>query len=571
MQLSISGPGGNNTKETERMPALRNNSGNYSCSYPNKMIWVAVLVCMLGSSSTIVAKERHIRKGRLVRGETMGKEKTTAPFYMGVYVYDHSMAKTAQEQNIDYYAFLEKHLKILEKHGVNALHLTVTGPREDEFERTLGLLDRYGMKVIPQLNFAYFQEKWSEDEMIKYAKKAGDFIQRYIHHPQVLAWSVREEPPHWAINKLSRYYFMIREYAPEADFAILHNNLGAAKDQAVPDPAIVGTDRYAFWWEVSGGGYLASPGFALNWTRKEATRYYEQAAKRGADYWFVIYSGGYVMPGNEWVDIEKMPYPETKQEKQELSERVLRFAEQGRMGWTKVDTPSGPSYSFWKWYRMPKNCMRASAWTAVMEGARLFFCWLYQPPAKEVLDLNVRKVALSNKGDICLWTLAGRPGKPNPQLEEFAQVSQEIQQYEEIITQMHKLPASPVVCGTKEHFNRAFSFPGVYGKIIVLHNANVGTWPHNSRYFFKDNDQIFIDDDGNLVGYQGFTEPMESVFQITEMRADDRAYDLATGVEITAEEGNYSVFVAPGSGRLLFIGSEEESRKLQGLVRKNGK
>ncbi len=535
------------------MLALKRNSGNDRCSCPHKMIWMAALVCLLGSNSTLVVKRS-----------------TAAPFYMGVYVYSSSMAKTAEEQQMDYYAFLEKHLRILEKHGVNFLHLTVNSHREDEFDRTLELLRRYDMKVIPQLNFVYFNGNWSEDQMITYAKKAGDFIQKYINHPQVLAWSVKEEVGQSGINKLSQYYMMIRQHAPEADFAIVHNNLGAPKDQPVPDPLIMGTDRYAFWWEFSGGGYLASPGSALNWTRKQAELYYQEAAKRGADFWLVIASTGYVMPGNEWVDVDRMPY--TTQENRELSERSLQFAEDGRMGWNKVDTPSGPSYSVWKWYRMPENCLRASAWTAVLEGARLFGCWLYRPPDKKTVAMDIKKATLNQEEDHILWTLAGRPGEPNPQLKEFALVAQEIRQYEDIITQMHKLPTSPVVCETKKHFfNRAFSFPGMHGRIIVLHNANVGTWPHNSRYFFKESDQIVIDEDGNLVDYQALTEPMEFVFQITEMRADDRVYDLATGSEVIAKEGDYSIPVAPGGGRLLFIGSEKESRKLQGLVKENAK
>ena len=122
------------------------------------------------------------------------------------------------------------------------------------------------MKLIPQLDFVYFSAKWTDEQMAKTARRAGTFISKYVDHPQVLAWSVKEEIPRRRINRLTRYYLRILEYAPEAKFNIVHNNLGAAKDQPVPDPAIMGTDRYAFWWDTSGGGYLASPNFALNFT-----------------------------------------------------------------------------------------------------------------------------------------------------------------------------------------------------------------------------------------------------------------------------------------------------------------
>lgn len=497
-------------------------------------------------------------------------DENETPFYMGVYLYSSSMAKVAKEQNMDYHEFLEAHLKILKQHGVNALHMTVGRPQE--FSETLDLLSRYNMKAIPQLNFVYFNAQWDEDTMMTRATEAGHFIQDFVGHPQILAWSVKEEIAHRDINRLSKYYFMIREHVPEAEFAIVHNNLGAARDQAVPDPAIMGTDRYAFWWELSGGGYLASPASALSWIRSQAAAYYKEAAKRGADFLFVTTTAGYFRPADKWVDIERMSYPTTHGEKKELSEKSLRFAEEGRMGWVKVETSTGPHYGVWKYYRMPENCLKASAWSAVLEGAHLYFQWLYMPPTEKMLTMDVEQATLNlnlrRVEDECiLWSLAGRPGEANPQLQEFAEASREIRQYENIITRMHKLPDSPVVPRTNGVFGRAFSFPGMRGKVIVLHNANVGTWPCNSRYTFKDDDQIAIDGSGNLVGYSACTEPVNAVFQVTEKMAVHQVYDLLTGSEIVGKDGAYSASIAPGSGRLVFIGPEEELATLRQLVK----
>ena len=496
-------------------------------------------------------------------------ETNTTPFYMGAYLYSSPLAKVAKEQNLEYHEFLETHLRILKQHGVNALHMT-TG-RPEGFSKTLDLLHRYDMKVIPQLSFAYFNPQWSETTLMTRAAKAGQFIQSLIEHPAVLAWSVKEEVAHHDINKLSKYYFMIREHAPEAEFAVIHNNLGAARDQPVPDPVIMGTDRYAFWWELSGGGYLASPASALDWIRNQAAAYHGEAAKRGADFMFVTTAAGYFRPADKWVDVDRMSYPTTAQEKQELSEKSLRFAEEGRMGWVKVATPTGPHYGVWKYYRMPENCLKASAWTAVLEGARLYFQWLYMPPSRKMLTMDVTQATLNlNRHKVeeecILWSLAGRPGEANPQLQEFAEVAAEIRQYEHIITRMHKLPDSPVVPQTSGVFNRAFSFPGIRGKVIVLHNANVGTWPCNSRYMFKDDDQIVIDGKGNLVGYSAFTEPVTAVFQVTEKMAANQVYDLLSGSEIVDKAGAYSVPIGPGGGRFVFIGPEGEMAMLRQRV-----
>jgi hypothetical protein len=481
------------------------------------------------------------------------------PFYMGVYLYEYHLARTAQELNQDYFAFLEHHLKILQDHGVNAVYLG--GASRDRFEREVKLFARYGISVIPQLDFAYYQPKWDDKTMAATAKRAADFINRFADEPNVLAFSVREELPHEATNGLARYYAAILADAPKARFQLINSNLGTATDLPVPDPVIMGTDRYAFWWEFSGGGYLASPGFSLNWVREQADRYYWQSARRGADFSLVVTQGGAFVPAgaNKYAGDGALSKPE--QEK--MRHRVRSFAAAGRMGWGQFDTPEGKRYNVWKYYRLPENCMRALAWTAVLQGGRSFYVWSYSPLGPDKLKVTFQNAAMGEK--IPSWgtwtTLAGRPGRPNPQFDEFTETAKEIRPYEKLITRMSRTGESLIQCDQKGVFHNAFMAPGVSGRIVVIQNSNVGTWPGNSAQFFKDSDDVRIDDDGNLVGYQPAGQPLEVHFTVKDGKAD--VFDVRTGAKLPQSGGKYTARVGPGSGILVFIGTEQAAQALR--------
>jgi len=493
------------------------------------------------------------------------------PFYMGVSIYEYYMAQVAKEQGKDYSAFLEQHLNILRKKGVNYIYLGGVSPQR--FEEHLRLVEKYGMKLIPQLDFVYFQPDWSVKQMNGNARRAGQFIRRYNHYPQILAWSVKEEVAHKDIYRLAEYYTKILKYAPSARFQLTNNNIRAATDQPLPNPEIAGTPLYAFWWTVSGDGYLASPSFSLRWVRGQAQRYYEQAAKRGADVLLIVTQGGLLMPeyaNNYAKHPEQIRYPKTRAEKEKLRAKILTFAQDGRMGWKKITTAKGDFYNVWKYYRLPENCMKALAWISVLEGAKMFLCWHYAPPTEDLLNTDIRKITIEDKPQkgVTWWTLAGRPGMSNPQLEEFGETAKEIRTYERIITKMTKLPKSPIK--TKEQYthNKAFSLPGLKGKVIVLQNSNVGTWPHNSRYSFKTTDKIYIDDEGNMVGYIPYKKPLDVHFSFIDMNMGMQTgvFDIKSGKELLKERGEYKMAVLPGSGKLIFIGSSEEADMLHQMI-----
>ena len=497
------------------------------------------------------------------------QETAPKPFYMGVYLYEYRLDDLAKAEQKDYFTVLEEHLKILKAHGVNAVYLG--GANRDRFGQEINLFKKYGISVVPQLDFAYYQPSWNDTQMLAYAKQAAAFINNYYDEPNILAFSVREEVPQSAANGLARYYAAILALAPKARFQLINNNLGAATDLPVPDPVIMGTDRYAFWWEFSGGGYLASPEFALNWTRDQARQYYTQAARRGADFSLVVTQGGLMLPAsaNKYAGEEPLTYPSTKDAQDKLRQRVRTFASEGTMGWGEFDSPKGKRFNVWKYYRLPQNCMRALAWTAVLEGAKSFYVWSYSPPDLAHKNSDFKSVALQENppGEFAWITLAGLPGVPNPQLEEFFEAAEEIRPYENIVSQMWRTDETMIKTDQKQVFHNAFALPKMSGRVVVIQNSNVGTWPANSASFFKDSDDIRIDDHGNLVGYKPFDEPLVIHFNLAANDTSSDVYDLRSGKKLTPHNSQYTVDVAPGAGTLVFIGNAEEAQKLHGWMK----
>ena len=484
---------------------------------------------------------------------TIPEPLSETPFSMGVYMYDYQMANAAFAEGKTYSVFFEEHMAKLKANGVNSLYLA-TG--QERFSQSLSLAKQYNMTLVPQLDFAYFNSSWTDPQLDAYAQVAGDFINAN-DDPAILAWSVKEEADPSEMDRLAEYYTKIRQVAPNAEFNTIHRSLTAAQNQTSPDPAISGTDRYAFWWEVSGGGYLASPASALNWTRAQAALYQPESAQRGADFMLVTTQGGLAMPA-----FANLIANDTSN--QAMMDEVRQLAEDGRMGWKVYDTPYGERFNLWKWYRSPENSTKALAWIGVLEGAKHVFNWHYDPTVITTdFEQSASQATLPNQ--VILNSLAGDLSGENPELTEFGEASQEIRAYERIITNMTKLSLSPV--DTQESYTHvnAFSFPGLNGKVVVVQNSNVGTWPTN-KFAFADSDPIFIDDEGNLVGYVPFTNPMtvNIAFKAGETPVD--VFDIATGLQIPAQGTNYGVDILPGSGKLLFLGTSAEALLLHGMM-----
>ena len=180
---------------------------------------------------------------------------------LGVYIYASSMKRCANSWNRKLDDFLAEHFAILEKNGVTVIHLAVEAG--DDFKNLyLPLLEKHKIKALLQLNFAYFRNTgdWGNPKyMDRMAHKAADFINQYKSHPNVLAFSIREEAAANQMKMLSDYYKKILNYAPGAHTFFLHNNIAAAKAHLEPYPQILGTDRYNFFFMSGKNSYVASP------------------------------------------------------------------------------------------------------------------------------------------------------------------------------------------------------------------------------------------------------------------------------------------------------------------------
>ena len=480
---------------------------------------------------------------------------------VGVYIYDHLLRRCADSWGKDHKDFAAEHFAILEKNGVNVIHLALESL--DLFENLyLPLLEKHNIKALIQINYAYFRNggNWTNPEfMDRMAKKASIIINKYKNHPNVVAFSIREEAGRNQMKLISDYYKNIFKYTGKTDTFVCHNDIGAARAHIEPYPEIFGTDRYNFYFSGGKNYYLASPSYAINWLRGQAIEYSREAAKRNSDFMMVLTSGGSLM----WFDDMELGFPNA-----DVRAQMQKLADEENMGWFKLKTGQ-PAY--WKWYKMPANCLKACMWVSVLEGAKYVTFYSYRPLEKGRGDIDtigslVKRAARRRYSSADFFTLAGHPDKPNPQLAEFAETAKELKVYGKLIMKMKKVvdDKSPVVrvIDFPLHYAQRFTVDGIKGSITVICNVNVGTWPNNSRNFFRKTDKIKIGKDGEMVGY--VPRKGEDIMTVFPKLAKGEAFFRLDNMQNVK---GFKVGIKPGSGIMLFTGTKEEFNKLQKLIK----
>jgi hypothetical protein len=162
------------------------------------------------------------------------------------------------------------------------------------------------------------------------------------------------------------------------------------------------------------------------------------------------------------------------------------------------------------------------------------------------------------------WSLAGRPGKPDTQLEEVGTAAREIRRFEGLIMHMQRSGSCPLSTADNHVWSNAFTFPGCDGQILVIVDTDIGTWPCQSRHMFRDDDAISIDNDGNLTGYSPRAESRIVSFSGA---SNQSVFDLSSGEEVKIlRDGVRNLRFAPGAGRFLFVGTVKEAKRLHSLV-----
>ena len=480
---------------------------------------------------------------------------------VGVYIYDHLIRKCAESWEKEPKAFIADHFAILEKNGVNVIHLAVESL--DNFEKIyLPLMEKHKINALIQLNYAYFRNNgdWKNPKyMDNMAKKAAVIINKYKNHPNVVAFSIREEAGTWQMKQISDYYKNIFKYTSQVNTFICHNNIAAAKAHLEPYPEIFGTDRYNFFFNEGKNAYLASPAFAINWLRNQAISYYKEAAKRNADFMMVLTSGGSLM----WYNNLEQGIKDVA-----VRQQMIKWANEENMGLFRLKQGN---VAYWKWYKMPKNCLKACMWVSVLEGAKYITFYSYRPMKKgrgnidTIADITAqakhRRYVYAD-----FYTLAGHPGKENKQLAEFAETAKELKVYGKLIMKMKKVidDKSPVIKVTNFrgcHAQR-FTVDNIKGNVTVLCNVKVGNWPNNTRYMFKKTDKIKVGRDAELVGYVPRTG--QDIMNLAATLGKNESMWRLDTMQLVKDS---KVGIKPGSGIMIFTGTTKEFAKLQQLIK----
>ena len=558
--------------------------GDRKVLVPQKLEKVRPLAARLWKERTENAARRQQEKMEQYLGG-----KLPVGFYS--YLYNWKQNKDTSATDLD------EALAEMARRGFNILY--VGGVSDTPaWQRLLERCAEHRIAVIAQLDFAYLWTK--DDNVAAKAAQAIPFIKKYKDHPAIVAFSIKEEPSEMAImSPLKRYYEAILSAVPDAPLHLLVNYLPPFANMEPPYPGIIGTDRYPFWWEMS--GQRATPAFALNWYHTQLDVYYQLAARRGA-FFQAVFTASTLETFAAPDTIKKWIYPDTLALSPEARTRffedpagALSPEDRDRvfaMIQTLVDTKNqgwdqGPNGTlrFWKYYRPPANCVRAMAWLGIMEGARSVAIWAWQPPDEKMKNFGHRTDG--KPGPEYTNSIKGWDGKGTPQLEEFTEFAGQVQRYAKLIRAMTKdcapldlgrlpLGHEPAVGteGAKDLLVvegvdvawQSFSVPGYVGKVVVVVNTAVGTWcDGRSPRMLSPKDLYRIDDEGNAVDYAPFKEPRDLTCRV--LPGEMECIDLSTGESVALGAGQtMKLSIIPGGAHLLFLapkGSPEWARLKQ--------
>jgi len=472
-------------------------------------------------------------------------------FNGGLYIYD-------REANA---GLLDDHLRTLADKGLTHHYFTTPNSADEAVytgyaDNVLELSKRYGTKASFQLNFAYWNPSWSEAALDRNAQEAANFINNYRDDSAVMSFSVKEEPHTAQVPRVLAYYNDIVNTHGATDaplgmiFGAVSGSYSDTAKQVFEDnpygiyPLVTGFDPYRFIWMSSVlNGVISTPLSALNMLNRDFTR--DRAYIRDDQFPMAV--------------IQAFAWSEEKYHLKTLSElqaefsndeyqRLLRLADNNNQGLSYFDE-NRDSILFWNHYNSPINTMSAQTWLAIATGY------------KGVQVYHGSPGPFSNKPN--RHGIMGPDGTGSPQLDEFAETINELHKFAWVINRMKYEGVDTDYVNEFVYVDRAysgsFSLPGYDGKMVVLMNADVGTWANNSTYWL-DEELYRIDENGDVFAEDYTPKTTERSIELTNVIGSSM-YDLETGNLIGTSTGSVSIY--PGKGKLIFIGSEAELNSLR--------
>lgn len=494
------------------------------------------------------------------------------PYYIGAYLYTDRFAAAAAEQNRPMFELFDEHFKKLSDVGINCIHITIADP--DQFGEYVKLAEKYQIKLLPELDFVYFRLEWSDQQMRENADRAIAFLKTWHANPNVLGWEVKEEPYDADIERLDRYLRMIVQGVPGVKFIMVASGGGWLSANAADIPfALVGGDYYYFSWEqgLSDKAYMRPPDVALRESR-ETTELYRRAAEKfvGVPRIHVFGAAACTIPdrAQRFATGSGLPETWTAEQKEQYMQKVRTLAANKQQGWSvydKVPGREGPQYSLWTLYMPPANCIRAQIWGSIMEGANVTMCFMYNPYSKKYYSDSPLDAVMNYRSERFHVDLAGRPGRPNDHFDEYARTVKSVRSYEHILSNLTIQSDTPLDGTPGDNIHaRAFAINGFDGRILIVHNANVGRiLCADCRVKSLESCQhVAIDDHGELSDFIPQLKPDMAKLKLRPEMKNVGLWDVAGGKMLSRNGSTWMMSINPGDGKLVYLGDAASAGKI---------
>ncbi|MHB9139079.1 MAG: hypothetical protein ACYC4Q_06725 [Victivallaceae bacterium] len=455
-------------------------------------------------------------------------------FLGGVYIYNKGAIN------------LDAHLRFLSQQGVTRVLFTPVSinTADPTINELTAMCVKYGLHVSFQLDGGAYVNDLTN--LSTKAQLAANFINAF-DCPQILDYSVREEPPSNASNNfidtlLSHYSNITNACASKGynssnpvPFYLLHNSTAAITDAYNntdgQQPAATGADRYFSRWAFSSaGGYIMTPSKTLELLGGSANNGFPQfrAQTRAGQHFTGVITCN-VCQDTYAKSYLQATYPANYSE-------WLTLAQNSNQGLLE----DGNNIKAWSYYRPPQNLTRAMVWQAVALGCHSIMNW-----------------SCNSSGTSSFVGLMGADFKGSPALNEYTAAIRELQPYGWLINRSVLSSNTGVTTNpSSEMWLGNFTLPGYNAHIVAVVNGHVGTWANGSTTNWLQRSDVFrINSSGDVIDYVPATGT-RSITLTNQQGGLGSMYDLSTGTLIGSSSG--AITLEPGQGKFVWIGSSAD-------------